>query len=241
MKSLIVASITLAVVSTSALPADAPSKKKAAPVPAFVGMKWTGVYVGGHAGYAWTNSSFTHVEDGMDGGERFSNKPNGFAGGAQIGGRYQIQNNIVVGAEFAYSSRNAKDQKRTDLDDYPRNRVSGVGNIMSVSGNAGYAFDRYLAYGKAGYANTSLRYSNNDAANNDILGRSKANVGGYVLGGGLEYALNAEISVGAEYNYYKFNVGNQTQRTPAGDLAGAVNANNDLTSHAAVAKLNYRF
>ena len=127
------------------------------------------------------------------------------------------------------------------LDDYPRNRVSGVGNIMSVSGNAGYAFDRYLAYGKAGYANTSLRYSNNDAANNDILGRSKANVGGYVLGGGLEYALNAEISVGAEYNYYKFNVGNQTQRTPAGDLAGAVNANNDLTSHAAVAKLNYRF
>ena len=241
MKRFLVAVVSFAVASTSALTADAPSRKSATPLPAFVGVNWTGVYVGGNAGYAWTDSSFTHLQGGDATGERFSNRPNGALGGAQIGARYQIQNNLVVGAEFAYSFRNAKDQKRTDLDGFSRNRISEVGNIWSISGNLGYSFDGYLAYVKAGYANTALRYSNNAIDDNRVLGRSKTNVGGYVVGGGLEYAITKNISLAAEYNYYNFSVGEQTQLRPEGGLAQAVNARNNLSSHAALAKLNYRF
>ena len=242
MKKLIAATFALAVASSAGFAADLPAKKSAGqPVPAFVGVNWTGIYVGGNAGYSWTNSSFTHLEGGAATGERFSNSPNGFLGGGQIGGRYQIQNNIVLGAEFAYSFRSADDKTRTNLNNFPRHRISEVGNLWSVSGNVGYSFDSYLAYVKAGYASTELRYSNNLIADNSILGRSKSTVGGYVLGAGLEYAVTSNISLAAEYNYYNFNVGNQTQLTTAGALAGAINASNDLSSHAALAKLNYRF
>ena len=241
MKKLLLATIAVAVASTSAFTADAPVRKNVTPLPTFVGLNWTGIYVGGNVGYSWAGSSFTHLEGGAAVGERFSNKPNGVLGGAQIGGRYQIDNNIVLGAEFAYSFRNADAKTSTDPAGLPRNRISEVGNIWSVSGNVGYAFDSYLAYAKAGYASTELRYSNNRIDNNMILGRSKDNVSGYVVGGGLEYAVSKNVSLAAEYNYYKFNVGNQTQLTPAGALAGAINANNSLSSHAALGKLNYRF
>ena len=221
--------------------ADLQSKKTASPVPTFVGINWTGFYVGGNLGGAWTESSFTHLEGGATTGESFSNNPNGVIGGAQIGGRYQIQNNLVVGVEFAYSFRTADDQTRTDLAGVPRYRISEVGNILAISGNIGYAFDSYLAYIKGGYANTELRYSNNLVADNSVLGHSKSNVDGYVLGAGLEYAISKNISAGAEYNYYSFDVGNQQQYRPDGTVAAAINANNDLVSHSVVAKLNYRF
>ena len=235
------ASCACIVMATSAYAADLPSPKTAAaPTPA-TSVTWDGFYVGGNAGYAWTNSSFTHLEGGAATGERFSNDPNSFLGGAQIGARYKVQGDFYVGIEAAYSFRNSDDQTRTDLASVPRYRLSNVGNLWSVSGNAGYAFGQYLAYAKAGYASTKLHYENNLIATGAILGQSKSQVGGYVLGAGLEYSFTRNISVGIEYNYYNFNVGNQQQYNTAGVAVAAINASNDLSSNVAAMKINYRF
>lgn len=241
MKKSLVAAASLALVSTSAFTADAPIRKNITPLPTFVGVNWTGIYVGLNAGSSWNISSFTHLEGSAVTGERFTNIPHGVLGGAQIGWRYKIQNNIVGGVEFAYSFRDAHDKTRTNLDNIPRSRTSEIGNVWSVSGQVGYSFDQYLSYVKAGYANTELRYSNSLIADNSVLGRSKTNVGGYVVGGGLEYAITEKISLAGEYNYYNFYIPAQAQRTSSGALAGASNTRNELSSHSAIGKLNYRF
>jgi len=218
--------------------------RSAAPAPAFAAapnVNWGGFYVGGAVGYAWTKSSFTHLEGGAATGERFSNSPNGFLGGGQIGARFQLQNNVYLGAEAAYSFRDSDDQTRTDLNALPRQRLSNVGDVWSASGHLGYAFGRYLAYAKAGYASTELHYENILIATGAILGQSTKRVGGYVLGAGLEYAFTSNISLGLEYNFYNFNVGNQQQYNTAGVAVAAINARNDLSSHVAAVRLNYRF
>lgn len=241
MKTAIFATCAAIVAASSALAADLPARKPAFVTAPVVAATWGGFYVGGNFGYAWTDSSFTHLEGGAATGERFSNNPNGVLGGAQIGARYQVQSNLYLGVEAAYSFRNSDSKTRTDLDGFPRYRLSNVGDLWSISGNIGYAFGQYLGYAKAGYAGTKLHYENILIASGNILGQSKSQVGGYVLGAGLEYAFTQNISLGVEYNYYNFNVGNQTQLTLAGAPAGAINANNDLSSHVAALKLNYRF
>ncbi len=226
-----------------ALAADLPKRgAAAAPAPVMVAAaNWSGFYVGGNVGFAWTDSSFMHLEGGAATGETFSNNPNGFLGGAQIGARYQFQSNLYLGIEAAFSFRNADDQTRTDLAATPRHRLSEVGNIWSVSGSVGYAFGRYLAYAKAGYASTELHYENILIATGAILGQSTKQVGGFVLGAGLEYAFTNNLSLGLEYSYYNFSVGNQQQYNTAGVAVAAINASNDLSSHVAAVKLNYRF
>lgn len=238
MRNVFLSSCAAIVLASSAFAADLPAKKTAA---AATTATWGGFYVGGNVGYAWTDSSFTHLERGDATGESFSNSPNGVLGGAQIGARYQVQSNLYLGIEAAYSLRNSDAQTRTDLNAYPRYRLSNVGNLWSVSGNVGYAFGQYLAYAKAGYAGTELHYENNRIDTGATLGQSKSQVSGYVLGAGLEYAFTQNVSLALEYNYYKFNVGNQQQYNTAGAAVAAINASNDLSNHAALAKLNYRF
>ena len=237
-----VALIALAVLTpVAASAADLPARTSApAPAPS-AKVNWSGFYMGANLGYAGVSSSFTHLENGATTGESFTNKPNSVLGGLQTGARYQFQNNFVVGAEFTYDFRHADDETRTDLNATPRNRRSEVGNLWELSGNVGYSFDRYLAYVKAGYANTKLKYSNIRISTGAVLGQSSDNVGGYVLGAGVEYAFTSNVSLGAEYNYYRFSVSNQQQYDTAGAAVAAINASNKLTSNVGLLKLNYKF
>jgi len=71
-------------------PAPAP-----APAPALVyapPISWTGCYVGGNIGGAWSNVDFSGVS-----GVNFSASNSGFAGGGQIGCDYQWNQFWVVG------------------------------------------------------------------------------------------------------------------------------------------------
>jgi len=254
MKKLVV--VTLAVLAPGvALATDvAPrfTRPAAAPTPATVPLiqpepaaaqrgNWTGFYFGGHGGYAWAKSSFTHLEGTNTAGESFTNSPNKMIFGGQLGARYQVVNNWVVGLEAAYDFRKQDAKTRTDLDANPRYRLSRLGNVWSLSGTGGYAFGDYLVYGKAGYARTSLNYENILIASGAVLGQSKANVGGYVLGAGVEYALTQNIGIGLEYSFHKFKVGDQLQLTTSGMPAGAINVKNDLTTNSGKVKANYRF
>ena len=225
----------------AAVAADLPARTAAsAPAPS-ASINWTGFYVGGNVGYAGASSSFTHLEGGAPTGESFTNNPNSVLGGLQLGARYQLDNKFVLGAEFAYDFRHADDQTRTDLNAFPRNRRSELGNLWSLSANVGYSFHRYLAYVKAGYASTSLKYSNINIATDAVLGQSKSTVGGYVLGAGLEYAFTRNISLGMEYNHYRFSVSSQQQYDTAGAAVAAINASNKLSNNVGLLKLNYKF
>src|SRR5215472_925959 len=88
-------------ISGAALAADLPPSPPRAPAvytPAVVPVyNWTGFYIGGNLGAAWTQG---HASDTL--GNSWSNSQHAvFTGGGQVGANYQI-NWFVVGVEAAF-------------------------------------------------------------------------------------------------------------------------------------------
>jgi outer membrane immunogenic protein len=73
-------------------------------VPAAQVFSWTGFYIGGNAGYGWTNASGTLTT--TTGQENFNATGNGFLGGAQAGYNWQI-GPAVLGAEVDFQGTTA--------------------------------------------------------------------------------------------------------------------------------------
>ncbi len=67
---------------------------------------------------------------------------------------------------------------------------------------AGYAFDRYLAYGTAGLATGDIdhAFTTTNAANS-FTATDSDDANGYQLGGGFEAQMSENISLGVEYLY----------------------------------------
>ena len=65
-------------------------------------FSWTGFYIGGHVGGAWSRIDWSDVSLT---GEPVDNDSRGFIGGGQVGFNWQA-GNIVVGIEATYSGTN---------------------------------------------------------------------------------------------------------------------------------------
>src|SRR6185295_11460520 len=101
----------------------------------------------------------------------------------------------------------------------------------------GYSFGQTLLYATGGYAYGSETTSLN--INPAILNFSRsANLSGFVVGGGLEYAFSPNLSMKTEYLYYDF--GKRNVFTAAGTPSPFV-VDNDITMHTLKAGLNYSF
>lgn len=233
-----IAALTCSTASAADLAAKAYTK---APVVAAPIYNWTGFYVGGHAGYAWSPASYDHVETGGPGTRQaFSTEASGFSGGAQIGYQHQFLNSWVLGVEAAYSWQDQAESVRTDLSGIPRLRETKLGDTWAVAGRLGYAWGATLLYAKGGYANTELSFTNSLIASGAVLGSSSKRTDGYVVGAGVAYGFTPNWSVAGEYNFYDFRPGAQQQYF-GGAPAPAYNDNIKLDIHQVLFKLNYRF
>lgn len=210
------------------------------PAPASARFDWSGLYLGAHLGGSWSTSSYNHVETTPPGtNEAFSVTPSSIAGGLQIGVLKQFDN-FVVGAEAKYTFRNGEASAHTDLAGFPRDRYTINHDVFSVTSKFGWAQDRWLGYGKLGAAFTDLSYANKLSATGAVLGESRRNVAGLLLGVGAEYAVLSNVTVGAEYEYAHYYVGNQQQMS-GGLPVAAYNANNKFASHTLSLRANYKF
>src|SRR5580704_6513599 len=94
MKKLLLSSVALIALGSTALAADIPArqayKAPAYTAPALI-YNWTGFYIGGHVGGAFAGDNSLQGSDGR------------FLGGVQGGFDYQFATNWVVGAEAQYS------------------------------------------------------------------------------------------------------------------------------------------
>lgn len=168
-----------------ALPANAadlaarPYTKAPAYVPAPI-YNWTGFYIGGHVGGAFTGNSDNVYDPSV-----YSGRGNDgtFMGGVQIGYDNQFAPNWVFGLEANYSF--------LDTNSVVANR--GLG---SVTGRLGYTWGPSLLYVKGGYAWADSRFTNGFAGN--------AGDSGYTVGAGLEYMFTQNWSGKIEYQYYDF-------------------------------------
>src|SRR5947209_8129110 len=107
--TLTLGTLTLAALTDGASAADLRTRVyKAAPFVAPEAFNWTGFYIGGNAGYAWTKSTdtVTAVSGAASGLITSGNvasiltlDPKGFIGGGQVGYNWQFSPMWVVGLE----------------------------------------------------------------------------------------------------------------------------------------------
>jgi len=183
-------------------------------------------------------------------------------GGGQLGYNYQLPNNFVLGVEG--DIRGGGPSNGTTLGALP----AGFPNFVpgdhfsassdwnaSIRGRVGYAWDRFLVYGTGGVAfgnvNMTANYATRTVGGVTVPGYSVSDSGlmiGPTVGGGVEYSVTPNISVGGEYRYSDY--GNETLHI--GPLASASGTGGAVATSAAhghvglddntlMFKINYHF
>lgn len=169
------------IASAADLPATTVSPTYTPPPPIFT---WTGLYIGAQAGYQFGHSSTS----GLPG-----YNPAGIDGGGHIGYNYQI-GQFVAGVEGDVNGSSYNGSSTFGALTY--NTTDAVD--ASVRGRLGVAWDRALIYGTGGAAFGNFRNQYATGGALDTLWNTRV---GWTVGGGIEYALDNNWSIRAEYRY----------------------------------------
>jgi outer membrane immunogenic protein len=196
--------------SSAAFAADLPVRTEppvyVPPPPIFT---WTGFYIGGQVGYQWANRTGSGDILPIDGGGIFVTDPGltprGVVGGGHAGFNYQgifpTWSQLVLGIEVDAEGtgvRNSAVDPSGLLQASTRIPVQG-----SVRGRLGLAWDRALIYATGGLAIGEIRASLTNLSTGFSDSASATRIG-WTVGGGVDYAITNNWSVGAEYRYTSF-------------------------------------
>jgi outer membrane immunogenic protein len=222
------ATAALIALTGSALAADLPTTKGppvfAPPPPVFT---WTGPYVGAQVGYEWGRTSGALLDPASTFIEGLpSYDASGVVGGAHIGYNYQISQ-FVLGIEgdvegSSYSGSGALATGLPFTSYTTRIPIQG-----SIRGRVGVAWDRVLFYATGGAEFADIRNTFASPgfpggiagfpgvapiiipavpAGSDSFSNGRV---GWTVGGGVEYAIDPNWSVRAEYRYTDFGTFNE--------------------------------
>ena len=191
----VVASVACALACSAAQGADLyPAAPPASPtiyMPTV--FQWSGIYIGGYLGGGFGNAGW-RGENAFPG---VSVPLSGFVGGGQIGVNFQV-GSIVFGFEGDATGMNVKGSATE-----AGSQVSTTANwAATFSGRVGYAFDRFLVYGKAGFAVVQDDIRETTSAGDASTG--SATRFGVIAGVGLEYAIDRHWSAMVEYDDLAF-------------------------------------
>ena len=236
--------------------ADLPVKSPVTPVAAL--HNWTGFYFGLNAGYGWGGSagnSVTVVSDpvgvftGYTGFHYPNLSPNGAIGGGQIGYNYQTGNWVWgVVADFQFS--NMKKSGQTDVPAFGPFLENFQGHSASIDwfgtarGRVGWAFNQFLPYVSGGLAYGKVSSTLSVFAPTTLFTLSGANDStrtGWTVGGGFEYAVNNNVSLGVDYIY--MDLGHDTVTATNQNLFAfpvVLSMDNHFTANIVRAVMNFR-
>ncbi len=258
------AAIGAFVLSADARAADiyAPGSYKDAPI-LVPGPIWTGFYIGGHLGAAWTTigTNSSTFWDGTSanpwhftdfGGEKLHTASP--FGGAQLGYNFQ-SSRFVYGVEIdlgGFAGENERTFTATtlhflgDVDKVAAIRVKEEGGFYGdVTGRLGYAWGNMMLYAKGGFAwlepnfKVSGTVTDHRAGTVTPFSNSDENkaLTGWTVGGGIEFMLNPNWTLKIEYLHFDFG---------SEDRIFAIDANNswktfrnDLTADSVKLGFNY--
>jgi outer membrane immunogenic protein len=228
MRKVLLASVAAVALSASAQAADLGGARAAiaAEVVAPADL-WSGFYAGIHAGYGFGRS-----RPGFPGVD-LSDSLNGAVIGGQFGWNYQV-GQFVLGLEatLAYAGLSGSG---ADFGGGATLRTDAKW-LTTMGPRLGYAFDRALVYAKGGFAAGGFSSGLIIPGLGDFRGASVRT--GWFLGAGIEYAIAANWSVRAEYNYLNFGSGFANLQN-LGFISLAVAG--PLDAHVVTVGLNYRF
>jgi outer membrane immunogenic protein len=180
--------------------ADMRVKAPPAPPPPPPPFSWNGFYIGGELGGAFANGTISDSLFGLS----VSTNHDGFLGGGVVGFNYQVSN-VVWGVEGDFDG--------TSLSVTGNGIPTALGTlqasantdwIASLTGRIGFASDRVLYYVKGGGGWVRNTASISNLTTNASVSASNSR-GGWLIGGGLEWAFESNWSTKIEYDYLALN------------------------------------
>jgi len=213
----------------------APITKAPAYAPA-AAYNWSGFYIGGHVGGTWGDKDWTDVTFTTPFATG-SHDMSGFLAGGQAGINWQV-GNLVLGVEGQISWTNADGDGTCNVGVWTcRTEANWLG---TVAGRVGYAFDRAMVYAKGGAAFINEGYFINSVGAGTLLASTGDDTRtGWMVGGGIEWAIFDNWSAKVEYNYMDFREDSFAFRTPTSAAFRTFEV--DQQMHVVKAGLNYRF
>jgi outer membrane immunogenic protein len=214
---------------------------------------WSGYYLGLNLGGGSMkvneeNTANNTAWGDMMPGQSFHKSATGVIGGGQFGFNLQLKQ-FVFGVEATTKGTSLIAKYRSSFNDPSGDAgdddfKARVTFLMSVTGRIGYAMDKFLFYGKGGYAGAEalLSVTDNiaDVRRGNITGRGTDNawLSGWTVGAGVEYAITKHLIAGIEYNYIDLGGTN----VDYGNRAGAYSFDTKIKDfHEFLAKLSYKF
>jgi outer membrane immunogenic protein len=220
---------------------------------------WSGCYIGAHLGGAWSRQ--TAFTDPTIAAGLFQlpvdvalSRDTTAMGGGHIGCNWQVAPAIVLGVEGDVSAMRLRGEARA-LNQGPGGVVfpgeitfrRDNDWIATARGRVGLTmFPTAMLYATGGAAFTASNYNGRDVFNTGcpncgIVSFSDTRTG-WVVGGGVEWAIAANWSLRGEYLYHRFAGASATaffQAAPA--IPAAIFTFRDLEVHTARAGISYRF
>jgi outer membrane immunogenic protein len=175
--------------------------------PARTVYDWSGLYLGTDGGFGRETAQGTLTDVAGTRLATYNYRVAGPLAGLFVGGNYQL-NRIVLGAEgdWQWSNLTGNNQTLAPLGAAgafpagPFTISTTVKDYASIRGRMGFAFDRFLAFGTAGWAwgNPSSSYALVGGAPFVNQGGGSA---GWTAGAGLDYAFTDAVFGRLEYRY----------------------------------------
>jgi opacity protein-like surface antigen len=210
-------------------------------------MNWSGFYLGGHLGGAWSNATWSDPFGPTFAGGR-ENVPgfgditqaHGPLGGGQVGMDLQTGPWLLgVQADADYTTLRGDNTCFSGLGGI--NCEHKVNSLAALTGRIGFAWDRSLLYIKGGgaRANTTYNLNGNTFALSLGTGSTTIDTFGWTAGIGLEYALTDHWSTSFEFDH----IGLGTVTVPFPSVATINSQHIGVTQWVETLKLgvNYRF
>jgi outer membrane immunogenic protein len=233
------ATLTLLAIAHAADLGAPPPLQPAQPVYVAPVFTWTGFYVGGNLGVAWTKGDVTDSVGDI----RFNYGQNAvFTGGGQVGANYQI-NWLVVGVEADFDWL-ANNQNSTNTAIIPNVQVSANDRwITTLAARVGVANNNWLYYAKGGggwVGANNFTVTNVNTGTSISFSNSNSN-SGWLVGAGIEWAFAPNWTSRIEYDFLGLN--NQSFTVPAGvvPLGGDVITTTNRDIQTLTIGLNYLF
>ncbi len=189
-------------------------------------VDWSGLYAGAQLGGAWSNldwqyqnANYFNTNGLVVVGNDFSQDPSGVIGGILGGYNYQA-GPWVFGAELAASAANMQQERPSPL--FPRLDASTaqVQWLVSATGRLGFAWERWLGFAKGGWAGANLELTLVDQGAG-VYGSERQWANGWTVGGGVDYMICDQVSLGVAYDFADINVDSKTITCPSCNGPGA--------------------
>jgi outer membrane immunogenic protein len=181
-------------------------------------IDWSGFYIGGQLGGTWANIDWSQVNPNFFNtlgaavvGTDSSFDASGVLGGVYGGYNHQV-GDWVFGLELAATATDLSDSRASPffptLDTYS----TEVNWLATLAGRVGYAWDRWLVFGRGGWAAADVDLTLSSTAG--PLASKDTWVDGWTLGLGAEYMMWHGVSLGLAYDYVELNLDGETVTCP---------------------------